>query len=182
MKDTSLPYRLQRLAFTEDLSLPQLEQMAEDATPVQWDAGVTVFREGDLDTKLYVVEEGQVAIEMLMPGRGLVTILTVGPGEMFGWSSLFYQRPKTASARTIKPTKAIALDAEKLRSQCESDPKLGFALTRRLLQIVSERLKATRMQLIDVYSHPDKLTTPAPAAAKAPAKKPSGGKSTKSGK
>ena len=55
----------------------------------QWDAGETVFREGDRDSVLYVVEAGRVAIEMAVPGRGRVTILTVGPGEVFGWSSLF---------------------------------------------------------------------------------------------
>ena len=54
---------------------------------------------------------GRVAIEIAVPGRGRVIILTVGPGEVFGWSSLFHQRPKTASARTIEPTRALALDA-----------------------------------------------------------------------
>ena len=120
---------------------------------MQWDAGETVFREGDRDSFLYVVEEGRVAIEIAVPGRGRVTILTVGPGEVFGWSSLFHQRPKTASARTIEPTRALALDAGRLRELCDADPRLGYLLTRRILEVVSERLKATRMQLLDIYSH-----------------------------
>ena len=119
--------------------------------PVQWDAGTTVFREGDRDSFLYVVEEGRVAIEIAVPGRGRVIILTVGPGEVFGWSSIFQQRPKTASARTIEPTRALALDAGRLRELCDADPRLGYLLTRRILEVVSERLKATRMQLLDIY-------------------------------
>ena len=99
--------RLLDLAFTQGLDADQLDQIAEIATPVQWDAGTTVFREGDRDSLLYVVEEGRVAIEIAVPGRGRVIILTVGPGEVFGWSSIFHQRPKTASARTIEPTKAL---------------------------------------------------------------------------
>ncbi len=113
--------------------------------------GQTVFREGDLDPILYIVESGGVAIEVTVPGRGRVIILTVGPGEVFGWSSMFQQRPKTASARASSPTRALALDADRLRELCDTDPKLGYVLTRRLLEVVSERLKATRMQLLDIY-------------------------------
>jgi CRP/FNR family cyclic AMP-dependent transcriptional regulator len=72
---------------------------------------------------------------------------------VFGWSSLFLQRPKTASARTVEPTKALALDAGRLRTLCDTDTRLGYVLTRRILDVVSERLKATRMQLLDIYGH-----------------------------
>ena len=144
--------RLLDLAFTQGLGPGQLDQIAQIATSVQWDAGTTVFREGDRDSFLYVVEEGRVAIEIAVPGRGRVVILTVGPGEVFGWSSMFRERPKTASARTIEPARAFALDASRLRELCDADPQLGYLLTRRILEVVSERLKATRMQLLDIYS------------------------------
>ena len=62
-----------------------------------------------------------------------MTILTVGPGEVFGWSSLFLERPKTASARAVEPTTALALDANRLRALCDLDPGLGYVLTRRSL-------------------------------------------------
>jgi CRP/FNR family transcriptional regulator, cyclic AMP receptor protein len=143
---------LRDLAFTQGLDPGQLDQIARIASPVQWDAGATVFREGDCDSLLYLVEEGRVAIEITVPGRGRVIILTVGPGEVFGWSSIFHQRPKTASARTIEPAKALALDASRLRELCDADPRLGYLLTRRILGVVSERLRATRMQLLDIYS------------------------------
>jgi CRP-like cAMP-binding protein len=101
---------------------------------------------------LYVVEEGRVAIEITVPGRGREIILTVGPGEVFGWSSIFHQRPKTASARVVERTKAVGLDASRLRELCDADSRLGYILTRRILEVVSERLRATRMQLLDIYS------------------------------
>src|SRR5260370_12678067 len=115
---------LRDLAFTQGLDPGQLDQIAQIATSVQWAAGTTLFREGDRDSLLYVVEEGRVAIEIAVPGRGRVVILTVGPGEVFGWSSIFHERPKTASARTIEPAKALALDASRLRDLCGADPRL----------------------------------------------------------
>lgn len=142
---------LSQLAFTAGLEPAQLKRLARLATPAEWPEGVTIFREGESDARLYLVSEGRVAIEVHVPGRGPVTILTVGPGEVFGWSSLFYQRPKTASARTVLATQAVAFDADGLRALCDKEPKLGYVLARRLLQVVSERLKATRIQLLDLY-------------------------------
>jgi CRP/FNR family cyclic AMP-dependent transcriptional regulator len=144
---------LKDFPFTQGMDADQLELLAEIATPVQWAAGETVFREGDLDSMLYVVEHGRVAIEVTIPGRGRVTILTVGPGEVFGWSSVFHDRPKTASARATEPTQALALDAARLGALSDADPRLGDLLTRGIVELVAERLKATRMQLLDVYGH-----------------------------
>jgi CRP-like cAMP-binding protein len=151
MERSSIRSELSALAFTAGLEPDQLDRLAELATPIQWEAGLTVFREGDRDSLLYVVEQGRIAIEVAVPGRGPVIILTVGPGEMFGWSSLFYQRPKTAAARTIEPTRALALDAVRLRELCDADPELGYALTLRTLHVVTERLKAARIQLLDLF-------------------------------
>ncbi len=146
-------WTLTGLAFTEGLEPEQLDRITAIAGPVRWAAGETVFREGDPDSHLYVVRAGRVSIEVAVPGRGRVTILTVGPGEVFGWSSLFQPRPKTASARTTEATTAIALDAGRLQELCDADPRLGYLLARRILGVVSERLKATRMQLLDIYRH-----------------------------
>jgi CRP-like cAMP-binding protein len=143
---------LKDLAFTKGLDDSQVDRIAQIATPVEWSAGSMVFREGDRDSLLYVVREGCVAIEITVPGRGRMNILTVGPGEVFGWSSVFHHGPKTASARAIEPVKALALDASRLRELCDADPRLGYVLTRRMLEVVSERLKGTRMQLLDIYS------------------------------
>jgi CRP-like cAMP-binding protein len=141
----------QRFALTEGLDLSALERLAALATPAAWDAGAVVYREGDAGSPLYLVEEGRVAIEIAVPGRGQMIVLTVGPGELFGWSSLFSDRPKGSAARTAIASRGWALDTGRLRALCDDDPVLGYALTRRILHAVSERLKQTRIQLIDLY-------------------------------
>jgi len=151
MENTPILSRLENLTFTQGLEPAHLQRIAEMATPMQWGVGEMVFREGEVGSLLYMVEQGRVAIEVTVPGRGQVTILTVGPGEVFGWTSLFYQRPKTAAARTTVPTRALAINASLLRELCDSEPRLGYAVTKRLLRVVSERLKATRLQLLDVF-------------------------------
>jgi CRP/FNR family transcriptional regulator, cyclic AMP receptor protein len=153
MESAQIATRLKSLAFTQDFTPDQLDRLAELTTPVHWRTNEVIFRSGEVGGfALYLVEEGRVGIELDVPGRGRKIILTVGKGEVFGWSSIFDLRPKTATAHALAPTKALALDAAKLRALCDADPRLGYALTRRLLQAVSERLKATRDQLLDLLS------------------------------
>jgi CRP-like cAMP-binding protein len=151
MSTHSVRNRLDGLKFTAGLSAEQLDRLAEIATPVSWEPGRVIFSEGDRDANIYLVEDGRIAIEIAVPSLGKTTVLTVERGEMFGWSSLFYRRPKTATARALLPTSAQALDSGRLLALCDADPVLGYAITRRLLEVVSERLKATRIQLMDVF-------------------------------
>ena len=146
-----IPATLRNLAFTRDLEPAHLDQLASIARPVEWAADQRIFREGQADDHLYLVVEGHVGIEVSVPQRGNVRVLTIGPGEVLGWSSVYYQKSKTAGATALEPTRALAFDAARLREWSESDPRFGYWLAKRLLQTVSDRLKATRMQLLDVF-------------------------------
>jgi CRP-like cAMP-binding protein len=139
-------------AVARDFLPGDLDFLAQAATPVHWAVGETVFREGNCDNALYLILEGLVALEISVPQRGRVRIATIGPGELFGWSSLFYDKPKTALASVLEPTRALAFNAARLREQSESDAGFGYRLTRVVLRVVSDRLKATRAQLIDMFA------------------------------
>lgn len=151
MGDTAAPVRLDHLAFTQGLAPADLDRLAELATSARWEAGEVIFREAQHDPRLYIVDEGRVALELAQRGRPPATFLTIGPGEVLGWSSLFQERPKTATARALQPTRAVALDAARLSALCDADPRLGYLITRRILSTVSERLQAARLQLLDVF-------------------------------
>lgn len=143
---------LQGTEFVRGLEQRHLEQLAAMATEVNFPAGETIFREGDLSNTVYLIREGQVAVEAHVPSRGRVTLLTVGPGQLLAWSSLFPPRRKTASARTVAPTWAIAFDATRLREACQMDCELGYTLIWRVAEVIADRLKATRLQLLDVFA------------------------------
>lgn len=137
--------------ITRALAPADLDQLAQIGRVVQWHAGQPVFREGDCDDFLYLLMEGQVALEIDVPPRGRVRILTVGSGDILGWSSVYYQQPKAAKAISTEVSRALALDASRLRELSENDCAFGYRLTLLLLQVVSDRLKATRLQLLDIF-------------------------------
>ena len=47
---------------------------------------------------------------------------------------------------------ALAFEGEQLLTSFKADPEFGLAFMLRLMGVVSERLRATRVQLLDMYS------------------------------
>lgn len=130
-----------------------IEKLAAIATEVAWVEGQVIFREGEADDKLYLVVDGLVALEVYIPNRGRARILTAGPHEIFGWSAAVpVAGKKTAGARSLQTTHAIAMDAGALCAACEQDHDLGYFVYRALADVIASRLAATRLQLLDVYA------------------------------
>ena len=77
---------LQPMEFTRDLEPRHLIKLASMATELTFDEGDSVFHEGDTGGKIYLVSEGRVALYIHVPRRGRVTILTIEPGRLLGWS------------------------------------------------------------------------------------------------
>jgi CRP-like cAMP-binding protein len=115
--------------------------------------GERMFREGEPAERFFLVREGAVALEVQAPGRGALVIETLHPREIVGWSWLFEPHRWQFDARAIEPTRVITFDGVCLRGKCEADHELGYQLMRRFAGAISERLQATRLQLLDVYGH-----------------------------
>ena len=142
---------LQSMEFTQFLAPKQLEKLASISTFVTFSEGATIFREGDDSELVYVIQEGEVSLLTQVPGHNKVTILTIGPGQFLGWSSLFPPKKKTAGAQTNSPTRAIAINAQHLMDVCKDDHDIGYEVMWRIAQVVSERLSASRDQLLDMF-------------------------------
>ena len=142
----------QELDFTREMDPAILEKLSALAFEVSFAEGQWIFRESDVGEIVYLINEGKVALSVSVPGQGRKNILTLGPGQILGWSSLFPSGRKTASARTMTPVQAIAFNAAQLREAIEEDHDLGCALLWEIANIVAGRLKATRLQLLDIFA------------------------------
>jgi CRP/FNR family transcriptional regulator, cyclic AMP receptor protein len=129
----------------------QLALVAGCGRNVTFTKGHRLFREGDRADDFFLVRHGLVALETYVPNRGALTVDTVGPGEIAGWSWLLTPHRWHFTGRAVEPVRAVQFDGACLRGKCESDPFLGYALLTRFAQVLVERLQATRFQLMDVY-------------------------------
>ena len=146
---------MENIPWFMELKPEHFEKMAEIASVHNFPEGSELFREGDREDRLYVVIEGRVGIEIFVPQRGRVSILTAEPLDTFGWSSVTPTiRTRTASARAVLPTRVIGFDSEALRNLCDEDFELGYFIMRRIANIIAGRLLITRLQLLDMFASP----------------------------
>ena len=128
----------------------RLATLAACASDAEFEAGEQIAREGGAADAFYVLRDGTVAIELHAPGRSL-TIETIGPGEVLGWSWLFPPHRWHFDARAVSHVTATRFDGPCLREACEAEPALGYDLTRRFAEVFVERLRWTRLRLLDLY-------------------------------
>lgn len=146
---------LQSMPWFLGLKTEHFHKLVEIARICYFEAGQEIFHEGDKEDYLYVVIEGRVAIELTIPGRGRIRILTAEAMDEVGWSSVTpVVRQRTAGARAVLPSRLAAFEAEALRRLCDEDHDLGYFVMRRVANLVAERLLTTRLQLLDMFAHP----------------------------
>jgi CRP/FNR family cyclic AMP-dependent transcriptional regulator len=114
--------------------------------------GTTIHREGQVSEVLGIVLAGRVALRMLVPERGMVTILTVEPGDIVGWSAVVPPHRSTSDGIAIEPVRLLELPGERLRALLRADHALAASVYPRILQAVARRLAATRFQLLDLFA------------------------------
>ena len=150
MKETVLEM-VRHHPFVGEFEPRHVETLATLAKDVRFDRDQILFREGDECSDFYMIVTGLVALEIAAPGH-IFRVQTLFAGDELGWSAVLMGRGKHFQARTLEPVHALAFDGIALIAACRDDPNFGFILMQRLLGVVAERLQATRLQLLDMYS------------------------------
>lgn len=114
-------------------------------------AGDYLAREGEAAEHFFVIREGTVAIEIHAHDRGPLVLQTLKEHDVVGWSWLFPPHQWVFDVRAVTDVAAITLEGTCLRNKCEADPNLGYPLLKRFSRIMTDRLLAARMQLLDLY-------------------------------
>lgn len=142
---------LQTHPFVAEFTPEHTALLASMAKEVTFTADHVIFKEGDDYTVFYLIEEGMVALELESPGH-VLRVQTLYRGDELDWSALLPQAGKHFQARTLTPVTALAFEGQDLLAAFKRDPEFGLAFVMRVLGVVAERLRATRLQLLDMYS------------------------------
>jgi CRP-like cAMP-binding protein len=138
--------------FGAGLNSRDRDRLVAGATLRTFGVGEILLREGGACETFGVLLSGLLGMQVLVPGRGTVTLLTVEPGDVYGWSALVPPHRSTSTVLGIEPGEALVFDAAELRDVLRDDDALAATLYPRLLQSLGRRLTATRFQLLDLYA------------------------------
>jgi len=99
-----------------------------------------LFKGGDSSNSLYMIKSGEVEI-FTQTGQGKRTQLaTLKSGNFFGEISLLFNKPRMASAKTVRPSELLELTKENLEACLLQFPKLRSMLK----EISLKRLAQTK--------------------------------------
>lgn len=137
--------------FTREINPRFLHLPVECATFERFGAGQPIFQENFEATRFYLIHSGRVALQTFVPGRGVVTLQTIGTGEVLGWSWLFPPYRWHFSAATVEPVEAVSLCTRSLRERMEENHEFGYWVATQIAQVMYVRLQATRLRLLERY-------------------------------
>lgn len=145
---------LKEHGFFDGFDKKSLELMAGCARNETFRAGDYLFKSNTDATHFFIIRHGTVSVELPVPGRGRIALQTVGEHETLGWGWLVPPYRWMMDARAMTLVRAISLDAVCLRGKMDDDHELGYQLLHRFVPVLAERLRAARVQLVDMYGPP----------------------------
>lgn len=142
--------QLRELSFFRGLDDAQLRELTDLAIPLEFPGGTLIFSECEPASDFFVIISGCVFLEICGPQK-CTTIMTLGPGELLGWSTLLGSSRLTATARCQEATRVFVLAGSEVNARVDKNPRLGHELMRCVANSLSQRLTATRLQLLDLF-------------------------------
>ena len=149
--DPKIVELLRTMPAFADLDHQVLSQIGALANLISVPEGTLIFAEGDSHTDLSFVLRGTVVLDMVTAQCGKQQILTLGEGDLLAWSTFLGDSRMTSSAVAATDTELVSFPAKQLRSLCEANHDVGYAVSLTIAKLMSRRLLATRLQLLDVF-------------------------------
>lgn len=142
---------LRGAALFSTLAVDDLAEVATVVLPRRFEAGQTVFREGDPGDTCYIVCSGRLRAVRRHAGGRTITLATFGRGEIFGELAMLGAGRRSATVQALQDTEAGAILGPDMRRLVGAHPdiavKLLAALAARLRE-ANERLTRQSFQTV----------------------------------
>ncbi|RBP99252.1 Crp/Fnr family transcriptional regulator [Bifidobacterium xylocopae] len=111
--------------------------------------GATIFRQGDTDRRMYLLERGRVKLVRQSPDRRIQLLSIHGRGEILGEIPVFDPAGGTRTASAVvmvNDSKVAALERDDLFSWLDQHPRVAVDM----LQVLAGRMRANNERISDL--------------------------------
>ena len=138
---------LKKIPFFEDLTNRELKKASEIIYERKYKIGEYMFETDQPGAALFIITGGIVSI--IIPGMDgrEVEVARLKTGAFLGELALLDDSPRSASAKIIEATTALAFFRADFNKLIDQEPAIGSKILRNLAMIIGERLKATNEKL-----------------------------------
>ena len=136
---------LKKTDLFDTLEEHQLNALLSNSSVKSYSQGETIFQQGEEAKQLYVLIQGEVDLTVRAQEEiGFMTSKIEKEGAVFGTPSLMEPFRYNVTAKCLKPTKVLAVEADHIRKKIEEDPRMGVEIMRKLATIYFNRLNELR--------------------------------------
>ncbi|QYJ14571.1 hypothetical protein Rxycam_00373 [Rubrobacter xylanophilus DSM 9941] len=139
--------RLSLVDVLEPLPREEIERLNWRLASFRLDRGELCFAPGDPADRLFLLHEGRVRLYKIIGGREF-TLAVVGPGTIFGETSLTESSRQGAYAEALETAEVSVIGKEEMRRLIREHPEVGI----RLVELLSRRLRDREERLAEMAS------------------------------
>jgi len=143
---------LNKLYMFSELAPHETDLLTQHSTTRTYPANTILISEGDSTDSLYVVLEGEVKC-FASDKQGKEVILNIlGPGEYFGELALLDDEPRSASVKTMMPTRVMVITKHDFKDCLTTNSEMAYKLIKVLIrQVRALTGNVKSLALLDVY-------------------------------
>ncbi len=131
------------------------DDMLEKLTPLidilNYEERETVFKEGDVADRFYMLRRGKILLEKRATDKISVSLGAIKQGYSFGWSAIFEEGGTyTSDAVCAEHCEVFSIRGVKIKKILDSNPSMGYIFTQRILRLMKSRLDHRTDQFVKV--------------------------------
>lgn len=143
------PELIRRFPFFSNFSMDQIIFLAKIAEEESVQREHYFNHEGEEINSLYLILEGEIILVTSLPQKDReVTLNSLGPGDVFGWSAMVPPYTATAAAKAVSPSRVVSFDARELRKKSDEDCQFGYLMMIKIAQVIRDRLNSLRIETL----------------------------------
>ena len=145
--------RLREIGIFGALSDTTLERLTQDLAQLRFAPGEVVFKEGDPAREMFVVLDGELEV-LKRSHRGIdARVAMLGPGDWFGEMSVVDVQARSATVRTLAPSRLVRITTADLDALYRYDVKSYAIIVLNLARELSRRLRVADGILADFIAN-----------------------------
>lgn len=137
---------LKKLAMFSQLQQEQLQELISFVTYSTYDEGELILRQGQSGNQLFIIEQGEVRIQLEYPN--IVPIATLSQGAFFGEMSCLTGDPVSASVYASCPLKLLSINREGMLYLMDQSQ----AFRKHMIEAMIRRIQQSNERVAEEYS------------------------------
>ena len=146
-KETSVLEILRGIPLFEQLTRRELKTVAKIIHRRKYRQGELLFLKDDPGAAMFIIKSGAINIVVPDHHNNDMVLATLKAGTFVGELALLDSSARSASAKAIEATEALAFFRSEFNKLLKTHPTIGSKIMRELAIIIGQRLKATNEQL-----------------------------------